>query len=576
MKRSRFRGVTLHELAKSVLVLDDDEALAQLVADSLASAGLKATTAFAPAEALDFARKQQFDLVISDVNLPQMHGFAFRHSLRRMKGYADTPFLFISGADEQVESEIARSLGTDRILLKPFRPADLKRQALALLEEVRSERGLIADMLGPILERASAAKETGIIAAVSPRITKRVVLQGGVVVFAASNDPRDLIGQALLRAGWIKEKDLQQAFTVTGKTHAGGKPMLASVLTAMRKVTPEECAQVFESKVRESVLELFLWTEGVVEYVEGGIEEAEKPFPLSLDTASLLVEGLRRREKWKQVREILPDPSVRFERGAPSWPAWFPKETGEKILAKHIEAGLTQAEINVELRGQDYAVGVKLASLVKSGVLTATRAAGFSRKDAVSPFMVEDDLNTVGTRTVSVLVREEPDDVPKTNARLVDPDIERQMLKALAPKPAAPKPAAAEAPPVDIRVALVMTGLDRFRRGDYADARDRFASALALDPTDALARQRLLECDEALAKQAREWGLTDETWVSLNVPLTQLEGMDVSPQDAFVLARLSGGGMSVADIALICPMSEPEVLSVLQRYLGQNVLRRHT
>ncbi len=567
-------------MGKSVLVLDDDESLAHLVADTLTSAGLEAATAYTPADALVLAKSRRFDLVISDVNLPQMHGFDFRRAIRKVNGYSETPFLFVSGADIQVETEIARQLGTDRILLKPFRPAELKRQALALVEEVRSERGLVAEVLPQMLERVAINKETGILTAVSARLTKRVVFQGGVLVFAASNDPRDLIGQALLRTGWIKERDLVQAFAVTGKTHLGSNmPFLASVLTAMRKVTPEECAEVFESKVRESVLELFLWKDGVVEYVEGGIEDSETPFPLSLDVQMLVSEGLRRREKWAQVKSILPYPNVKFVRVSGSWPAWFPKDAGERLVAKHIENGLTQEEITLELRGQDYAIGVKLASLVKSGVLRAERPAGFSRAEAAPSAGDEEVVGRVGTRASSILVKDEPVDVPRTNARLVNPDVEQEVLKKLLgpSKPAAPPPLVPGQPlqPTDIRVALVTTALEKFRRGDFAGARERFAAALALDPTDALARQRLAECDQALAQHAREAGLTDETHLSLNVNLADLSGMDVSPSDGFVLARLGGQGMAVSELLVICPLTEVEVLSVLQRYLSKNIIRRH-
>ncbi|MGH9442060.1 MAG: response regulator, partial [Thermoanaerobaculia bacterium] len=344
-----------------------------------------------PSDAIVEAKNSRFALVVSDVDMPQMNGFLCRDRIRMFPGHANTPFLFMSSADRSIEMEIVARLGEDKLLLKPFSPAELRRTVFALLEPVNVERGSLPAALSPILERVAAQGESGVLSAVQGTRTKRIVFQDGKIVFAASNDPRDLIGQALLRTGLVKEKDLLEAFSMTGmKKDSTGTPFLAAALTAMRKVTPEQTQAVFVGKIKESVLEIFLWFEGMVEYLAGPVEKSDAPFPVALDTAEMRQEGERRREKWRRVVQVLPDSTVTFKRAAPAWPDAITKNPGDRLLTKLIDKGLSMAQILLELRGQDYAVGVRLATLVLQKVIKVAPPSGFRPIKPVKPDTVPD------------------------------------------------------------------------------------------------------------------------------------------------------------------------------------------
>jgi DNA-binding response OmpR family regulator len=361
-----------------ILVVDDDPALLDFVRDALASEG-EVFAAETTDDAIAIAKKHEISCFVSDVNVPSHNGFGYRDLIRAIPHYAKAPFIFLTGADEEYEIQVAEKIGEDKLLLKPSSAAELRRAVRVALGQSSLEKGPIPAAMDKILQRVVANKETGVLTAVAGTTLKRVVFHQGNVAFAASNDPREVIGQAFIRAGLIKEKDLQEAFGIRDASGSSSKTSpLGKILTALRKVTPEQCEKVFERKIRESVLDLFLWKGGMVEYVQGGLEDSDRPYPIALDLAAMRIEGLKRRVKWADVRKLLPDPSVKFEKKGGSWPKGFPKNEGDKVLARHLDAGRSMAEIMMELRGQDFAVGSRIAELVKAGVLIPSAAGGFN------------------------------------------------------------------------------------------------------------------------------------------------------------------------------------------------------
>ncbi len=394
--------------ARRILLVDDDETVPRLVEEVLRQDGHDVVYASRPSEALRQAAGGRFDLFLLDVNLPEMDGFALRDELRRQKVHAQTPVVFLSGATAEDEILIAQKLGHDKLLLKPIPKADLLRTAQAAMGMIRVDSGTLPDSLDRILAQVASDGETGILTAVQGQKVKRVVFREGTVAFAASNDPRETIGQAFVRAGLVTEKDLSAAFTYRAG-HDAAEP-LGAILTALRKVTPEQCQRVFEKKVRESVLELFLWRAGQVEYAAGGVVQPERPIPLAIDLEPICAEGIMRRFRWLEVQRLLPDPTARFEVVGGSWPTGFPKNEGDRVLARHVEAGRSIEEILIELRGQDFAVMTRLAGLVKARALKVVANTGFSGKEVKEAPSLDLDIDDA----LATMFGDSPD--PSTSA----------------------------------------------------------------------------------------------------------------------------------------------------------------
>lgn len=112
-------------MSPCVLVVDDNVALAENVADILESEGFEAVPVDSPANALEAARGRSFDAVVLDVRMPGMDGIELRERLRESQPDATFVFMTAFASDERLEA--AKRSGVGGILNKPFGPDTLIR-----------------------------------------------------------------------------------------------------------------------------------------------------------------------------------------------------------------------------------------------------------------------------------------------------------------------------------------------------------------------------------------------------------------------------------------------------------------
>ena len=79
-----------------ILAVDDSKSMRQMVSMSLKSAGHDVTEAEDGAAALEIAKQNQFDLIVTDINMPNMNGIELITALRAMPNFKFTPILFLS------------------------------------------------------------------------------------------------------------------------------------------------------------------------------------------------------------------------------------------------------------------------------------------------------------------------------------------------------------------------------------------------------------------------------------------------------------------------------------------------
>ena len=106
--------------SKRVLVVDDASLVRRYYRDALERAGFEMAEALNGVEALEKMALDTFDLVIVDVNMPQMDGFTFLKALRRQTPPTSSiPALVISSEAGPQDIEAARSAGANFYLVKP-------------------------------------------------------------------------------------------------------------------------------------------------------------------------------------------------------------------------------------------------------------------------------------------------------------------------------------------------------------------------------------------------------------------------------------------------------------------------
>ncbi|MGE5159634.1 MAG: response regulator [Gemmatimonas sp.] len=119
---------------KRVLVVDDSSLVRLYYRAALEKSGFAVEQAINGIEAMEKVLSQNFDLVIVDVNMPRMDGFAFLRSLRSDKDFkvAALPALMISTESERQDMLTATEAGANFYLVKPVAEADLVRHVAVL------------------------------------------------------------------------------------------------------------------------------------------------------------------------------------------------------------------------------------------------------------------------------------------------------------------------------------------------------------------------------------------------------------------------------------------------------------
>ena len=115
---------------KTVLIADDEPAIRTLVNAILDGPGIRTLEAADGPEAIDMARQHQPDLVLLDVAMPRLNGFAVCQRLKAEASTAGTPILLLTALAQESD---ARRVGADGIVQKPFSPAALRATVESIL-----------------------------------------------------------------------------------------------------------------------------------------------------------------------------------------------------------------------------------------------------------------------------------------------------------------------------------------------------------------------------------------------------------------------------------------------------------
>jgi CheY-like chemotaxis protein len=113
-----------------ILAVEDEPEYLEMLQEVMKSLGHSITIAQNGKEALSLIDRQQIDVVVSDVKMPEMNGIEFHQKLRERPEHKNTPFIFLTGVDDvtQVKAECKRDC--DLLLQKPF-PIDKLLQLFA-------------------------------------------------------------------------------------------------------------------------------------------------------------------------------------------------------------------------------------------------------------------------------------------------------------------------------------------------------------------------------------------------------------------------------------------------------------
>jgi CheY-like chemotaxis protein len=117
---------------KTALVVDDVADVTEMLAVVLTHAGYSVVTAASAPAALKAAREQQFDVIISDIGMPEMNGYQLAREMRLMPGYETVPMVAVTGYSMFDDKERSTKAGFSAHMTKPIDP----RALLDLIEQL--------------------------------------------------------------------------------------------------------------------------------------------------------------------------------------------------------------------------------------------------------------------------------------------------------------------------------------------------------------------------------------------------------------------------------------------------------
>ena len=162
--------------------------------------------------------------------------------------------------------------------------------------------------LADILQWVSQGRKTGTLHVSRGAVEKRIMFAGGAIRASWSNDPRESLGQFLVRERLVSE---EQLFRTLLRQETEGRP-LGKLLVENGPLKDDDLLRMLTHKAEETIYDLFHWTEGHFEFKDGEFDR-EAPFPVDLEVTSVIMEGIRRIDEWQRMREVIPSTESTFK-----------------------------------------------------------------------------------------------------------------------------------------------------------------------------------------------------------------------------------------------------------------------
>ena len=237
--------------------------------------------------------------------------------------------------------------------------------------------GELATMeLADVLEWIARRNKTGRLALRRRSTEKRLAFREGRLCGCGSNDPRETLGQALIRAELVSEEQLFQALMRQEER----MQLLGALLVEQGVLSEDDLLQTLRANAEEVAYDTFLWADGRFEFQPGDFAP-QGAVVLDMDTGRVIEEGRHRREQWEEIRSMFPSSEVTFQiQGG----AYGIGDNVDRALLGLAASGKTLAAMSLETRRSRYETGLRLAALCERGALRVHQVvAGTAEADPV-------------------------------------------------------------------------------------------------------------------------------------------------------------------------------------------------
>lgn len=296
--------------------------------------------------------------------------------------------------------------------------------------------------------------------------------------------------------------DEEKLASAVGEQEESGD-LLGNILVEQGAISSRDLEKMLALKAEESIFELFHWEEGQFRFIDGELPQYEM-VPISLNVTSLTLEGIRRIDEWNRIRQIIPsDQCVPVSVGD-----LMDGETdgSRRAVLELIDDDRSVEEIGLRTHSGEYFVCEILFQKARQGVLKVVR-----------PRVVSEAATGTGTPTTSA-------------AGLVS----------------------------EARVLV--------EGHDYDQALRRMRAATSLAPNDEEVVRAVRSLESEIRAEIEGRGIETAGVPRLIKSLAEMQSMDFSPQEAFILSRITGSN-DLGSILKISPLPELDALVVFWKLL---------
>src|SRR5262249_28624908 len=295
-------------MAASVLYVDDDRNLCQIVAKALAGEGDSVRTCHDAAEALAIISEHVPDLMLLDLKLPRRDGLQVLSELRKSDGdMRDLPVVVLTGAPTASSAQRVNELEAVDLLTKPVSLEKLLEVVSRCVAGAKSEVPARPPAQGAIKRRGSGNLErvafpallhhlhglraTGTLHLETEKKRKWIELRDGYPVAVRSNLMRETLGKHLLRTGRVSPEVLEASRREAEKSGTRH----GEILVAMHALSEEQVTEALREQADEKFFEIFSWPAGTFRFQRGARIERANALGLGRSPASLILHGVHTR-----------------------------------------------------------------------------------------------------------------------------------------------------------------------------------------------------------------------------------------------------------------------------------------
>ena len=123
---------------KRVLVVDDEKLIVKGIRFSLEQDDMQVDCAYDGEEAVEYARNNQYDIILLDVMLPKLTGFEVCQQIRE---FSNVPIIMLTAKDDDMDKILGLEYGADDYMTKPFNILEVKARIKAILRRIEPKRG---------------------------------------------------------------------------------------------------------------------------------------------------------------------------------------------------------------------------------------------------------------------------------------------------------------------------------------------------------------------------------------------------------------------------------------------------